>query len=61
MPRVPILFLYWKAEDGIDSQLSVLFDSTADDNLGIEAIYSLAVGLDIMFDRIVDTHARKAS
>ena len=61
LPRVPILLLYWSAEDGIDSQLSVLFDSTADANLGIEAIYSLAVGLVIMFDRIVDTHARKAS
>jgi hypothetical protein len=61
LPKVPILFLYWSAEDGIDSQLSVLFDSSADANLGIEAIYSLAVGLVIMFDRIVDTHARKAS
>lgn len=61
LPRVPILFLYWKAEEGIDSQLSVLFDSTAGDNLSIEGIYTLAVGLVTMFDRIMDTHARTAS
>ena len=39
LPKVPILICYWKPDDGLESDLHVFFDSTAEDNLGIEAVY----------------------
>ena len=56
LPRIPMLFCYWKPEDGLDSSLNIFFDSTAEDNLSIEAIYSLGAGLVIMFEKIALRH-----
>jgi len=56
LPLVPILICYWKPEDGLESTLNIFFDSTAEDNLNIEAIYTLATGLVIMFEKIALTH-----
>lgn len=56
LPRLPILIRYWKSEDGLESALSFLFDSTAAENLNIESIYILGTGLVLMFERIALTH-----
>ncbi len=56
MPRTPMLICYWNAEDGLESTLHVFVDSTAEDNLNIEAIFTLCVGLVRMFEKIADSH-----
>lgn len=56
LPKVPIMICYWKPEEGIDSSLHLYFDATADVNLGIDGIYSLATGLVNMFNRLALQH-----
>ena len=56
LPRVPILICYWKAEEGMNSDLHVFFDKTASANLGVDALYSVAVGLTQMFKKIAVRH-----
>jgi hypothetical protein len=57
LPKVPILICYSKAEDGLESNLNVFFDSTAEDHLNIESIYYLGVGLVRMFEKIALRHS----
>lgn len=52
LPKVPILICYWKPEDGLESDLNLFFDSTAEDQLSIESLYTLGVGLTTMFEKI---------
>jgi uncharacterized protein DUF3786/putative Fe-S cluster protein len=61
LPRVPILLNYWEPEDGLESNLSILFDSTAADNLNIYSVYTLAAGLVMMFERIALGHGLQES
>jgi len=56
LPKVPILICYWKPEDGLESSLNIFFDSTAEDNLNIESIYTLGTGLVMMFEKIALRH-----
>jgi len=56
LPKLPILICYWKPEDELESSLNVFFDSTAEENLNIESIYTLSAGLVIMFEKIALTH-----
>jgi hypothetical protein len=58
LPKVPILICYWKPEDGLESSLNVFFDSTAEENLNIESLYTLAAGLVMMFEKIALRHGR---
>ena len=58
LPRLPVLLCYWKIEEGMDSSLHLFFDVTAEENLRIEAIYSLCVGLVTMFEKISQTHGK---
>lgn len=58
LPRLPILLCYWKPEDGMDSALHMFFDATAPENLSIDSIYILGVGLVTMFDKIARTHGK---
>jgi hypothetical protein len=58
LPRLPILLCYWKNDDGMDSSLHLFFDVTAEENLRIESIYSLCVGLVTMFEKIALTHGK---
>ncbi len=58
LPKLPILLCYWRPEDGMDSALHMFFDVTAEENLSIESIYSLGVGLVTMFEKIARTHGR---
>ena len=56
LPKVPVLICYWEPEDGLASDLNLFFDSTAEDNLNIEALYTLGVGLTMMFEKITLRH-----
>lgn len=58
LPLVPILLCYWKPDDGMESSLHMFFDRTATDNLNIESLYTLGVGLVTMFEKISRTHGR---
>jgi hypothetical protein len=57
LPQVPILICYWKPEDDLESSLNVFFDSTAEDHLNIESIYTLGTGLVRMFEKIALRHS----
>ncbi len=56
LPKVPILICYWKPDSGLESSLNIFFDSTAEDNLNIESIFTLGVGLVRMFEKIALRH-----
>lgn len=56
LPRLKVLICYWKPEDGIESFLKVLVDDTAEENLNIESIFILCVGLMRMFAKVAETH-----
>jgi len=47
---------YNKPEDGLESDLNLFFDSTADENLPVEDIYTLGTGLAKMFTKLARTH-----
>lgn len=57
LPKLPILICYWKPEDGMGSFLKTLVDSTAEDNLNIESIFILCVGLMRMFAKVAESHS----
>jgi hypothetical protein len=56
LPLLPILICYNHPEDGLESDLNLFFDNTADKNLPIENIYTLATGLANMFTKLAATH-----
>jgi hypothetical protein len=56
LPRVPMLICYWKAEDGMESSLTLFFDATAEQNIGTEGLYQLGTGLTQMFKKIALQH-----
>ncbi len=56
LPLVPILICYWHPEEGLDSEFNLFFDASAEDNLGIEEIYSLGTGIARMFEKLALKH-----
>lgn len=56
LPKVPMLICYKKPEEDLESKLNVFFDATAEDNLKIDSIYRLCVGLLVMFQKITSRH-----
>ncbi len=56
LPKVPILICYWRPEDDLESDFHLFFDSTAENNLKIDSIYTLVTGLSIMFEKIALRH-----
>ncbi|MBL7032463.1 MAG: DUF3786 domain-containing protein, partial [Nitrospira sp.] len=56
LPKMPFLFLYWKAENQFESKLKILFDSSADKYLDFEAVYILSRGMVEMFKNIIANH-----
>lgn len=56
LPLLPMLICYNHPEDGLESDLNLFFDSTADKNLPIENIYTLSTGLANMFKKLAKTH-----
>jgi hypothetical protein len=45
LPRVPVVVLYWPAEEEFSSKVKILFDSTADRFLDAESLIFLVEGL----------------
>ncbi len=58
LPLVPLLICYWHPEDGMESDLNLFFDASAEDNLGIEGIYALGTGVTRMFERLALRHGQ---
>jgi hypothetical protein len=56
LPMLPMLICYNHPEDGLESDLNLFFDSTADKNLPINNIYALSTGLASMFKKLAKTH-----
>jgi hypothetical protein len=56
LPLVPLLICYWRAEEGMASDLKLFFDASAEDNLGIQGIYALATGITRMFEKLALRH-----
>ena len=56
LPLVPMLICYNRPEEGLESDLNLFFDTTADKNLPIENIYTLSTGLANMFKKLAKTH-----
>jgi len=57
LPRVPILVCFWNAEDDLESRLHLFFDDTAEKNLPVEALFTLATGLVRMLEKILLKHS----
>jgi hypothetical protein len=58
LPMVPFLINYWAPEEGIDSQLNILFDRSASRNIDAGSIYYLGRGLVEMFRQLIIRHSR---
>jgi hypothetical protein len=56
LPRVPMLVCYWRPEDGMESQLHLFFDDTAERNLSVESLFTMATGIVRMLERIMHRH-----
>lgn len=61
LPRVPLLVCYWRPEDGMESQLHLFFDDTAERNLSVESLFTMATGIVRMLERIMYRHTDGAS
>lgn len=61
LPKVPVIVCYWLPDEGLDSNLQLFFDETADRNLDIGSIFSLGGGLAQMFTRIALSHGFDAT
>lgn len=59
LPKVPLLICYWKQDGDLPSDLNIFFDSTAGENLDIDSIYALAIGLVMMFQKIARRHSHE--
>ena len=55
-PKIPIMICYWRPEDGLESELHLFIDKTAEDNLTVEHIYSLGMGIASMMEKIMLKH-----
>lgn len=58
LPNVPMLVLYWRAEDHFPSKLIVMFDPTVDTYLGLELITGIGRGIVEMFQKIIPKHEK---
>lgn len=56
LPLVPMLICYWRPEEGMESALSLFFDTTATANLGLEGLYQLGVGIAQMLEKLALVH-----
>lgn len=58
LPKVPMLICYNKPQEDLESKLNVFFDASAEDNLNVDSIYRLCVGLLMMFQKITSNHIK---
>lgn len=58
LPMVPFLINYWQPEDNFPSQLNILFDRSAEQNINPHSITLLARGIIEMFRQLIVSHSR---
>jgi hypothetical protein len=51
-----LLICYWKADEGLESDLTLFFDAGTEENLAVENIFGLTTGLVRMFENIARRH-----
>ncbi len=56
LPKVPLMICYWKPEEGLESNVRVFFDKSANHNLDTDSLFDLAVGISEMLQKLVTTH-----
>jgi len=56
LPKLPILLSYWRADEGIGSELHLHLDETAKNNLDIDSIHEICAGMATMFGRLAARH-----
>lgn len=56
LPLVPVMICYWRPDEGMQSSLTVFFDRSAHDNIGIDNVYTVAAGLTQMFEKLALRH-----
>ncbi|MDR3088323.1 MAG: DUF3786 domain-containing protein [Desulfobulbaceae bacterium] len=56
LPKAPVLLSYWRADEGMASELHMYFDKTAARNLDIDSIHDLCAGMAMMFGRLAQRH-----
>jgi hypothetical protein len=59
LPHLPMLVCYWRPEDGMESDLNLFFDASANANGGSELIFGLTTGMVTMFEKFILTHGVK--
>lgn len=59
LPKLPVLICYWQPEEGMESDLHLFFDSSADENANIDIVYSLFAGIVVMFEKLSLRHSGK--
>ena len=60
LPKVPFLICYWNADEEFDSKFRIYFDRSADDNIDMESLYVLGMGLVYMLKKVVLLHGGAA-
>jgi len=56
LPKVPLLICYWRPEDGMESRLHLFFDETAEGNLPVSSLFTLATGFVRMIGKLAHRH-----
>lgn len=59
LPKVPFLINYWQPDDGFPSELNILLDRSADQNINAHSITLLARGIVEMFRQLIVSHSRE--
>jgi len=59
LPKLPMMICYWKPEEGMESKLHLFLDDTAENNLLIESIYSIGIGIVRMLEKIMQKHSEQ--
>ncbi|MDM8536060.1 DUF3786 domain-containing protein [Desulfobacterales bacterium HSG17] len=56
LPKIPIIICYWLPDDGLESDLNIFFDKTAEENLDSGSLFTLGAGLTQMFEKLALRH-----
>lgn len=59
LPKVPMLINYWPPDDGFPSELNILLDRSAKDNINAHSVTILTRGIIEMFRQLIITHSRE--
>ena len=59
LPKVPFLINYWQPDEGFPSELNILLDRSAGQNINAHSITLLARGIVEMFRQLIVSHSRE--